>query len=866
MLSVVLALIVNIINHSSAYYLSLSEFKWLNASNYCQNHCHSQLASIHSEEDYQNIKQLLEYYKPYIVQDISIGLNNISGQGFDWSDGSVFDYANGTVGSYPWRSNRPHGQLVVVLNKDTLEFQDVGSAGRRHFLCNHCDGVITKYIIPNMVTTRYNESQQYCRNTFGTTLASLHSDIDMREAQLICEERTNSNGCWIGIQDDGNFNFKQDDGTSFDYGNQLNGNGVYPWSTGQPINLQNNMDIHCVILASNEDYLWNGNTSCVQYAPKPICNIPSEICYSDEWQVIYGQNDWNFNSPPCELSHSATVNNNLIKLYRKQWSLSYGTKLIIEFIFSIVNSASFSACGLYLFTSTSQDYFIGIETDNNIFLRATEHPGNDANYLININASLDSAYSFGTYYMLKIEILDNKMTVFFNNTEHLRYEQMSTNQNISIGIKHMMSSINIKSLYVSGTPYFNYNATTTLFPTLSPTTVVPTNTPTVPTIPICNRGLLLCPSGGSVARDPYNNCEWFPCPTGSPTISPTIFECSEDKSAVITISFDYTLQNDASETQIENVLINVTNNLFEKEIQILSNCNITDYYSEIESIEDNKAVIKVSICYICNDKIILNVPAIQNNLTTDFIQAIDDHATNLLAILPGSTTVIVNEKEIYGITTTVMAGIIKSNPQEANTFWPIMVTLFVLLCVCIIIFVVYVVKKRSDGGKDDTHDGIALSITDNPGVKTSDQNIIIRNEQSSGIDDISMHDDADIVGDVNTITAGNDVDNFEVNDDIDILMDGDEEVTRGSINTGEIYEQRTRGYTPVAINYAPNQIEKLQNKDNIILELEEKNEKNAYENEFIIEDDLPTNDGNTVRDEDMVVMGNDEEINTNGNL
>ena len=44
-------------------------------------------------------------------------------------------------------------------------------------------------------------AQQICERTFGTSLASIHSDSDMIEATVTCKQITSANGCWIGLSD-----------------------------------------------------------------------------------------------------------------------------------------------------------------------------------------------------------------------------------------------------------------------------------------------------------------------------------------------------------------------------------------------------------------------------------------------------------------------------------------------------------------------------------------------------------------------------------------------------------------------------------------------------------------------------------------
>ena len=43
---------------------------------------------------------------------------------------------------------------------------------------------------------------------------------------------------------------------------------------------------------------------------------------------------------------------------------------------------------------------------------------------------------------------------------------------------------------------------------------------------LCTADAKRCPDGSFVSRDPNNNCEFFPCPTLTPSQSPTPSTCS----------------------------------------------------------------------------------------------------------------------------------------------------------------------------------------------------------------------------------------------------------------------------------------------------------------------------------------------------
>ena len=56
-------------------------------------------------------------------------------------------------------------------------------------ICNHCNGVLNKYIISRKDhTLSFPDASNECKSIWNTTLASLHSDDDLAEANLLCEK------------------------------------------------------------------------------------------------------------------------------------------------------------------------------------------------------------------------------------------------------------------------------------------------------------------------------------------------------------------------------------------------------------------------------------------------------------------------------------------------------------------------------------------------------------------------------------------------------------------------------------------------------------------------------------------------------
>eukprot|EP01084_Bolivina_argentea_P154096 268650_1 len=203
----------------SDYYLNINLFNWFFANEYCQQHCYSNLASMHNDIDYKYILQLIdnEQYSFSTVFGTWFGLNQISsneniqtGTGqWLYIDNQTFDYGS-FYRHYPWEINQPDGlnagQRCMRLWKDAEnqwddEFCDVNSM---QFVCNTCEwNVLTKYvIIADKIFGNYSAAQIECENTFGTDLASVHSRRDYDEIDLLCylhALNTDTYNCWIGL-------------------------------------------------------------------------------------------------------------------------------------------------------------------------------------------------------------------------------------------------------------------------------------------------------------------------------------------------------------------------------------------------------------------------------------------------------------------------------------------------------------------------------------------------------------------------------------------------------------------------------------------------------------------------------------------
>ena len=72
------------------------------------------------------------------------------------------------------------------------------------FVCNHCHGVLTKYIVTDDIVVELDYHQQTCQQAFQTDLASIHSDNEQSQATLvssIANEQTihDRKEMWVGL-------------------------------------------------------------------------------------------------------------------------------------------------------------------------------------------------------------------------------------------------------------------------------------------------------------------------------------------------------------------------------------------------------------------------------------------------------------------------------------------------------------------------------------------------------------------------------------------------------------------------------------------------------------------------------------------
>eukprot|EP00484_Ammonia_sp_Unknown_P017445 CAMPEP_0197036650 /NCGR_PEP_ID=MMETSP1384-20130603/14099_1 /TAXON_ID=29189 /ORGANISM="Ammonia sp." /LENGTH=686 /DNA_ID=CAMNT_0042466847 /DNA_START=638 /DNA_END=2698 /DNA_ORIENTATION=- len=127
------------VGQMNKYILIKQALNWTDALSFCREIVGTDLASMHSEDDYQDVKALCQ-----LNGRCRIGLNDIVTEGtFVWSDGSSLDFGHNTSGGvYPWFPGEPNnsggredtGELLA--NGWKWPWNDMPIDVERRFVCN----------------------------------------------------------------------------------------------------------------------------------------------------------------------------------------------------------------------------------------------------------------------------------------------------------------------------------------------------------------------------------------------------------------------------------------------------------------------------------------------------------------------------------------------------------------------------------------------------------------------------------------------------------------------------------------------------------------------------------------------------------
>ena len=494
------------------------------------------MASIHTI-DSQN--ELLDYLRSELgdtQNSFWIGLTDTDGS-YKWTDGSAFDFGNDTSGGiYPWGNADNYKQPDNNNdNEDCVEtgdpsywnnrWNDLNCYTLRRFICNDCIGGINKYKVLTSASTRTNAKMK-CNEQYGTELASVHMGRDMTESGVLCNlvnnNYENNEGCWIGLYDEDNVNFAWDDGTAMDYGSTPK---IYPGGSLEP----NNVDVEKCVVYNLHNYSYNGQNDPMTHKWLdigceemfyPICNAPSNICDGSSWDIISG--NWVFGPNDCSLSVIDNGENSVI-LIEDEFN-NYGNTVIVELMYStqtVNGNNDVSGIAIINEYDVCQYYFVGISaTQQELYLQKKRLFDDTVEVL---QSESLSTYDLSTDYLLRAEVFsDNQFVIEWNTVQRINYSIDDAYFSPGfVGLQSVNSSINAKSMYVSGTnaiidtPQYQHCLPTT-DPTTDPTTNPIANPTTIPTFNPSNN-----PSHSS-SKYPTSIPSLYPSNRPTSTINPSI--------------------------------------------------------------------------------------------------------------------------------------------------------------------------------------------------------------------------------------------------------------------------------------------------------------------------------------------------------
>eukprot|EP01084_Bolivina_argentea_P255217 429194_1 len=665
-----------------AYYMSPNKFTFDNGRSYCINYCHSDMASIKNNAQYQEAIHTMQsgqlLFNTQFDKHVYIGLHTDSySANFTWVDGTPWTFGSNISikGTYPWAPNQPDDpipELCAQIYVDSnYQWDDASCNFNRRTLCNSCNSILNKYfmIIP---TATYNTARSQCQS-YGTSLASFHSDRDYQELSTLCSI-TNNNNCWIGLRRIWNEStwFFEDD-TNFDNYKYSAFSGV-EWISDKYYMALNHNNGYLM-----DDMLENNNGY-------PLCNMPSELCQNvSNWTLIEG----NMTFKSCRIM-STGHGINVAVISNKYWLNENGI-LLIEYMYSLlppIFTTVTEYIGLIIYTSPALCEYYVIQVSYSIHqqemgLHLKYFIGDNNFELYSIIIGDVSNFNAIEYNTLFVEISfwyinTLRFNVSFNNIKYFVYDHNVTSVSPFrsgysgyIGIRSENAVINSKSLYVSGTPLLtnemqlNCVVMQTAYPTQSPTN------------------------------------------TNQPSTSPIIPEtfCDGTDAILIGISFSYKLEKDnITSNQIMSTLSNVTNSFIQLHILQMTQCYFSDQQIDIVLNDDiNTAFINASVCFLCDNNQQLNIQFVDNTLEKEFIVIISN-STQLLTVISNTTiikTVIkVIDMEVNAVETTISVrtsiyGKEDNKSTYMNLSMILIISAFVVICFILIFATVIIqIKKR----------------------------------------------------------------------------------------------------------------------------------------------------------------------------
>eukprot|EP01084_Bolivina_argentea_P265701 450470_1 len=245
--------VLPIITKSDYYYVN-KILPWSDARQYCQAECNSDLVSIHSNTQFNEI---ISNSIPEKINSnwVWIGLKNN-----EWTDQISPNY-------YNWQSSQPESitDCVVMTAHKSYQWETEICSKGNTFICNSCHHNIADispsyHINPNILT--WKNATSYCKNHCNSNLASIHNERDNVYAKYLATNglKLHTSGYSPNVSI-GLFKLQSasewewSDGSIFDYGNNYKPGEFlvrpYPWTDKL---LTDNTDEKCVRMRSDENY------------------------------------------------------------------------------------------------------------------------------------------------------------------------------------------------------------------------------------------------------------------------------------------------------------------------------------------------------------------------------------------------------------------------------------------------------------------------------------------------------------------------------------------------------------------------------------------------------------------------------------
>lgn len=275
--------------------VSLYDVSWFEANDFCEAILGTALASMHSQNDTDELMELIETKTVNLTNVFGsfytwIGLNDIERENhYEWADGSDVDWDK-----ISWRNGSPFsGDMwdCAFLQADEHEsftgMRDATCTTRYSgFACNAPEWVSIETnqsvdymgVYGKLYSWNWDEANEYCQENYGTQLATIRSEIDNINAHSTLQIMGAQQG-WFGVR------------FTPELGYQSNYSG---WSNDSAYNSSNKLDICGYYVDIESDANWDYSVCNETTFRAFVCDL--EIydvfyCKCGDYSNYYNPND-----------------------------------------------------------------------------------------------------------------------------------------------------------------------------------------------------------------------------------------------------------------------------------------------------------------------------------------------------------------------------------------------------------------------------------------------------------------------------------------------------------------------------------------------------------------------------------------------